>query len=121
MDFMKEILISEYEDGNYVIAGGDWNQTPHDFIPAFDGDLFDEEDLTYIEADYPAPEWTWAYDASTPTNRRVKIPYIKGQTSTTLIDCFLLSPNVQMLEVKGITLGFAYSDHQPVTLKFKIK
>jgi endonuclease/exonuclease/phosphatase family metal-dependent hydrolase len=121
MEFMKEILIREYEEGNYVVAGGDWNQTPYDFIPAFDGDIFDEEDLTYIDADYPATEWTWAYDASTPTNRRVKTPYIKGETSTTLIDCFLLSPNVQMLEVKGITLGFAYSDHQPVTLTFKIK
>ncbi len=121
MDFMKKILLKEYEAGNYVIVGGDWNQTPHGFVPEFDGDIFDEEMLTYIDADYPEADWTWAFDSSIPTNRRVQTPYIRGETLTTLIDCFLLSPNIQLLEVKGRTLDFAYSDHQPVCIKFKIK
>lgn len=121
MDFMKKILVEEYKAGNYVVVGGDWNQTPHGFVPEFEGDIFDEENLTYVDADYPEAGWTWAYDASKPTNRRVKTPYTKGETLTTLIDCFLLSPNIQVLEVKGKTLDFAYSDHQPVSIQFKIK
>jgi len=121
MNFMKNILLKEYEEGNYVVVGGDWNQTPHGFIPEFDGNIFDEEDLTYIDAEYPAADWTWAFDATTPTNRRVKTPYTKGKTSTTLIDCFLLSPNIQLINVEGVSVDFKYSDHQPVTIEFKIK
>lgn len=121
MNFMKKILVAEYKAGNYVVVGGDWNQTPHGFIPEFEGDIFDEENLTYVDADYPEAGWTWAYDPTKPTNRRVKTPYTKGETLTTLIDCYLLSPNIQLMEVKGKTLDFAFSDHQPVSIQFKIK
>jgi endonuclease/exonuclease/phosphatase family metal-dependent hydrolase len=55
-----------------------------------------------------------------PTNRRVKAPYTQGTTLTTVIDFFLLSPNVQSVEVKNMDMGFQYSDHQAVRLKVKL-
>jgi len=120
MDFLKEFLLAEFEKGNYVLTGGDWNQSPADFAPGFSEDVFDTENLTYIEKGYPALDWTWAYDPATPTNRRVMTPYKRGESPTTVIDFFLLSPNLELLDVHGIDLQFAYSDHQPVVMTFKL-
>lgn len=121
MDFLKAFLLEEYAGGNYVVAGGDWNQSPAGFEPEFPYDLFDTNDLIYIEDGYPAAEWTWAYDPATPTNRRVLRPYTRGESPTTVIDFFLLSPNVELTGVAGEYLEFAWSDHQPVVMHFKLK
>ena len=66
--------------------------------------------------DYPDTGWTWAYDSETPTNRRVAVPYDKETSLTTVIDCYLLSPNIKLEHVKTVDVGFAHSDHQPVEL-----
>lgn len=121
MDFLKKFLLEEYAAGNYVVAGGDWNQSPAGFEPEFRYDLFDTDDLIYIEPDYPAADWTWAYDPATPTNRRVMHPYTRGASPTTVIDYFLLSPNIELTSVNGEYLEFAWSDHQPVIMYFKLK
>ncbi|MFC2089295.1 endonuclease/exonuclease/phosphatase family protein [Bacteroidota bacterium] len=121
MNFLKDILMEEYEAGNYVIAGGDWNQCPPGFRPEFDGENFDTEDLSYIDPDYPASDWQWAYDPGIPTNRRVMIPYEKGQTPTTVIDFFLISPNIELLDVHGMDLNFEFTDHQPTFIKVKLR
>lgn len=117
MDFLGDFLISEYEKGNYVIAGGDWNQTPNGLEPQLPSHRFDTENLTYIEKDFPAPGWQWAYDKSQPTNRRVSAPYDRSHSLTTIIDCFLLSPNIALRHVETMDLDFRYSDHQPVHLR----
>jgi endonuclease/exonuclease/phosphatase family metal-dependent hydrolase len=121
MEYLKDFLIGEYRSGNYIVVGGDWNQTPDGFIPEFEADLFDTLDLTYIPAGYPEEEWTWAYDASIPTNRRLKTPYMQGETPTTLIDCYLLSPNIALDSIRGIGMGFEHSDHHPVFITFSLK
>lgn len=121
MKYLKGFLLSEYSAGNYVVVGGDWNQSPAGFEPEFADDIFDREDLTYIEEGYPDESWTWAYDPSTPTNRRVMIPYTRGETPATVIDFFLLSPNIELISVAGLDLDFAWSDHHPVIMSFKLK
>jgi endonuclease/exonuclease/phosphatase family metal-dependent hydrolase len=121
MDFMKAFLLKEYTAGNYVVAGGDWNQSPAGFVPEFPYDHFDTENLTYIEDEYPEAGWTWAYDLETPTNRRVLRPYTRGESPTTVIDFFLLSPNVELIGITGEDLQFAWSDHQPVIMNFKLQ
>lgn len=120
MDFLKAFLLEEYASGNYVVAGGDWNQSPAGFDPEFMHDIFDTENLTYIEAGYPDAGWTWAYDPGIPTNRRVMQPYTRGTSTTTVIDFFLLSPNVELTGITGEDLEFAWSDHQPVLMNFKL-
>ena len=120
MTFLKDFLLSEYEDGNYVIVGGDWNQTPYGFDPYLPSHLFDTENLTYVEKDYPNRDWTWAFDPGLPTNRRVATPYDRSTSMTTVIDYYLLSPNIVLEEVKTIDVDFRYSDHQPVQLKARL-
>ena len=120
MAYLSDYLLSEYAKGNYVIVGGDWNQTPYGIEPELPNHLFDTENLTYVDKDYPAPDWIWAYDPRLPTNRRVKTPYDPATTLTTIIDCFLLSPNLQVTDVATLDLGFTYSDHQAVRLNVKL-
>ncbi|MCK5694811.1 MAG: hypothetical protein KAI08_18220 [Bacteroidales bacterium] len=120
MSYLSDFLLSEYEKGNYIIVGGDWNQTPYGLEPELPSHRFDTENLTYVEQDYPAPGWLWAYDVSMPTNRRLAQPYDQTSTPTTIIDCFLTSPNIQIEHVNTIDLGFQYSDHQPVELKARL-
>jgi endonuclease/exonuclease/phosphatase family metal-dependent hydrolase len=121
MDYLHAFLLSEFKKGNYIIVGGDWNQTPADFTPGFRDDIFDTIQLSYIEKDYLPVEWTWLYDPSVPTNRRVNIPYQRGISRTTVIDYFLLSPNLEAHDIKGVNLDFVNSDHQPVLASFKLK
>jgi endonuclease/exonuclease/phosphatase family metal-dependent hydrolase len=121
MDELKEFLLEEYKKGNYIIMGGDWNQTPYGFPPEFPSHLFDTINLTYMDRDYPTGDWTRAFDPGLPTNRRVTVPYERSSSLTTVIDYYLLSPNVELEEVETIDVDFQYSDHQPVRLKVRLR
>jgi endonuclease/exonuclease/phosphatase family metal-dependent hydrolase len=119
MQFLEDIMLREYEKGNYVIAGGDWNQCPPGFEPDFSNNVFDSLDLMYIPSRL-AEGWQWVYDPTVPTNRRMQAPYDESSTLTTVIDFFLSSPNIQPLEVNGINLEFRHSDHNPVYARFRL-
>ncbi|MBQ9685738.1 MAG: endonuclease [Oscillospiraceae bacterium] len=114
---LREFITAEYEKGNYVIAGGDFNQV-------FPGSL-DVYANTHPELWEPGvldenllPEgWTLAYDLSTPTCRLLNQPYDPSDTVNTqyyVIDGLILSPNVELNAVETLDAGFAYSDHNPV-------
>jgi len=111
MQQMTDVLLAEYENGNYVIVGGDWNQR----APGFPGFGIPVPAIEVPEK-YPAEGWTWAFDPNTSSNRSLKAPFDADTTTQALIDFYLLSPNVEMLHVEGINLDFVYSDHQPVRL-----
>jgi endonuclease/exonuclease/phosphatase family metal-dependent hydrolase len=115
MDYLSKFLTNEYSRGNYIIVGGDWNQCPPDFKPEFKGNIMDNTNRMDITKDF-MPDWKWIYPKNTPTNRRVDIPYSKETTLTTVLDFFLLSPNIDAVELNGINLDFEHSDHNPVKL-----
>jgi hypothetical protein len=73
-----------------------------------------------IPADFMPPGWNWIYDARTPTNRSVIAAYDPDITGTTVIDLFLLSPNIHDISVDCIDLRFENSDHNPVRIKVKL-
>jgi hypothetical protein len=66
------------------------------------------------------PGWKFAFDPEVPTNRKLKSKYNPDKTYTTVIDYYLVSPNIEIVEVKGLDLKFQNSDHQPVKLKIKL-
>jgi endonuclease/exonuclease/phosphatase family metal-dependent hydrolase len=121
MEHLRKFLMEEYEKGNYIIVGGDWNQTPHGFQPAFEHNIFDTVKLVFIEDEYLPEDWVWLYDRRIPSNRRLAIPYDPVLSPATVIDFYLLSPNIEPNDVQGIDLGFTSSDHQPVLAKIKLK
>jgi hypothetical protein len=61
--------------------------------------------------------WKWVSDGNT-TNRFLDVPYRKGKTKETLLDFFLVSPNVNPISTKRIDKNYANSDHNPVVAKF---
>jgi len=92
---MKSVVLREYEKGNYVIIGGDWNQYPASFsnLP---------NNASSIPKDYPAIGWTCLFDPTVSTNRQLKSPYDPSTTETALIDFYIVSPNIELLEVNTI-------------------
>jgi endonuclease/exonuclease/phosphatase family metal-dependent hydrolase len=119
MAFLKEFLLSEYSKGNYIITGGDWNQSPPDFKPAFSANKINKDQMM-METDYLPEEWKWVYDNTIPSNRTVIAAYDPATTTTTVIDQFLLSPNIRDISIQCIDLGFVNSDHNPVRIKVKL-
>ncbi len=121
MTFLKDFLLSEYNKGNYVIVGGDWNQCPPNLKKAIPNYIFDDKSFLQIKEDYMPNDWKWIFSNNLPTNRRVYEVWNQQTTKTTIIDYFLISPNVENLQIKTINLNFKYSDHQPVIGRFKLK
>lgn len=119
MEYLKEFLLKEYKKGNYIITGGDWNQSPPDFVPGFSGNKVNTLQMK-MEPDFLPAEWKWIFDNNIPSNRSVVAAWDPASTTTTVIDFFLLSPNIKALSVKCIDLGFENSDHNPVITKVKL-
>lgn len=121
MSALKDYIVAEYEKGNYIIAGGDWNQ-----IPPIDSakpylDIATEHFAPLrIPEDFMPPSWKWISDGN-PTNRFLDCPYIKGKTKETLLDFFLISPNVDAIQIKRIDKNYQHSDHNPVIGKFVLR
>jgi endonuclease/exonuclease/phosphatase family metal-dependent hydrolase len=120
MEKLRDFILNEYSSGNYIIAGGDWNQCPPDFKPSFSGNRVNRSQMV-MESDYMPGEWKWIYDPSTPSNRSVTAAYDPATTTTTVIDFFLISPNIESVSVKCTDLAFVNSDHNPVIMQVKFK
>lgn len=123
MQFLKDFILAEYAKGNFVIVGGDWNQSPPEFpLTAFASNYQSEDFILSNIPDHFLPTgWKWAYDSQSPTNRYLNTNYIPGTTFCCLIDFFLVSPNVEVVENKTYHLNFRNSDHNPITMKFRLK
>lgn len=118
---LKNTIIEEYEKGNYIIVGGDWNQNPPGYKPAgnYNGHFFIPSQVK-MNADFMPAGWKWAFDNSAPTNRNNDKPFTIGVNGTTCLDYYLLSPNVDVLDISVMDLMFESSDHNPVYLKVKL-
>lgn len=118
---LVDLLQSEYEKGNYVIAGGDFNQSlPNagilDKYPIIDDSYYVPEEM---DASILPDSWQWAADASNPSARLLNMPFDPNNKNTQyyVIDGFILSPNVKLETVDTINEKFEYSDHNPVKME----
>jgi endonuclease/exonuclease/phosphatase family metal-dependent hydrolase len=121
LNVLKNRILSEYESGTYVVVGGDWNKLPPGFNK--ENNLITEpvqNTVKSISRNFLPEDWCWAYDDKHPTNRALNKKYKKGNTSISIIDFFVVSPNIEVIEVKTIPLGFENSDHHPVYLKIRL-
>jgi endonuclease/exonuclease/phosphatase family metal-dependent hydrolase len=120
LNLIRKQATQEYQNGNYVIIGGDWNQNPpglamNSAVP------YKVKALRPIPADLMPDDWKWAFDSSLPTNRDVDKPFDKDSTLCQLIDFFLVSPNIDLIQIRTIDLEFENSDHLPVMMKIELK
>ena len=116
---LKAIMVEEYGKGNYVIVGGDFNQT----FPEADG-LFPVTDTSnfvapVIPADFLPAGFRFAVDLTLPTSRLLNKPYNPADPTTQyyLIDGFIISDNITLKSVATVNMNFRYSDHNPVILE----
>ena len=119
MDLMQE----EVNKGNYVIAGGDFNQ------------CFSNVDLTK----YPKmndwvcpiidvtqyPDFTFSMDDKVPTCRSLYKTYAGNDTSYTsfqhyMLDGFITSNNITVNSLETLDLGFKNTDHNPVVMSVSL-
>jgi len=121
MQMLKEFLIEQAEKGNYVIVGGDFNQTfpsAKDIYPAKPGYY-----TAYpIEDDFLPSGYSFAVDITKPTCRLLNEPYDKNSPNTQyyIIDGFIVSDNIKINFVETIDHDFQYSDHNPVILAIQL-
>ena len=117
------LLQEEYEKGNYVIAGGDFNQTfpgSLEVYPMIDPEYWTPGVLE--EGSLPAG-FSYVYDLAAPSCRLLNQPYNPDDTAHTqyyIIDGFIVSPNVSVETADTLDLGFANSDHNPVCMSFSL-
>ena len=109
---LSDFINAEYEKGNYVIAGGDFNQkfpgseaypvtSPDGWIP---GEL---------DANMLKDGWSFVYDDSKPTCRSLEAPYNDENAKAHkwqyyVIDGFIISPNIKKLSIDVIDMDFQH-------------
>ena len=117
--FMQE----EYGKGNYVIAGGDFNQrftgVDQSAYPVYAGMWQPGE----IGAEAFGSDFTLLMDNSVPTCRSLDRPYAGADNASFqfyLIDGFIVSANVTAESVETVDCGFVCTDHNSVCLRFTL-
>ena len=122
LSMLYEDMEADYQKGNYVICGGDFNHNLKD------------------GADENAPEWAYPFPKeSLPKGFRMAIdgakdedithnscrsaqePYQEGSTYTVTLDGFIVSDNVTVNYYANMDWGYEFSDHDPVVMQFRLE
>ena len=116
---LMSLMQNEVDKGNYVIAGGDFNQ------------IFPEVETVVLPTSEWVPgnleplegNWRYIYDDSTPTCRLLNQAYDPSDPLTQyyVIDGFIVSENIEVNSVKTLDEKFEYSDHNPVVMEVTLK
>ncbi len=116
-----EFAAAEYDAGAHVVLGGDWNL---EFARPGRPSTTADEHLFWIHA-FPISVlpagWSIAVDRETPSVRTNERPYAPGENFTTVIDGFVVSPNVEAISVNTQDLDFQYTDHHPIRWRFRAR
>lgn len=123
LKILSEDMQEQYKKGNYIIAAGDFNK---DML----GDSSKYFKRSEGEYNWAAPfnnallpDGITSYTGSNvPTCRNADSPFRGNGTDFVLsVDGVLVSDNVEILSCETVDTSFAYSDHNPVNLKFVLK
>lgn len=123
---LKKLLEEETEKGNYVIAGGDFNQEFSNYdnsaYPIINDDVWTPGE---IDTDEFSDNLSFVTDNSTPSCRSLDRP-LKGNDASPdkfqyyMIDGFIVSDNLSVESVETLDLDFKNSDHNPIVIDMKL-
>ena len=115
---------AEKKKGNYVIAGGDFNQ----IFSTMDADLYPAQPGKWaagkIDVSTIGAGWRYLMDPDTPSCRSLDVPYAGADKETFqyyLIDGFIVSNNIDINSFETHDLDFKVSDHNPVIMEVTLK
>lgn len=118
IQFMIDYINELYNDGEaYIIFGGDWNHLLDN--SKYTDDL--PEWVATIPDSLLETGFKLVYDTTVNTVRSDETAYEAGLSFETVIDGFLVSPNITVESIIGNDLQFENSDHNPVTLTFTLQ
>ncbi len=125
LELLGSFISAEYEKGNYVIVGGDWNNDIADSMEYFPTGEKTPDWIKQITADDLPEHFAFAQSRNVPTYRSTNIPYTTDKSGNMLnhsavIDGFLVSDNITINYIENIDNDFMYSDHNPVMMKFTL-
>jgi len=125
LEMLLEDARRERELGNYVIIGGDFNKDLLGNSPEVFGTTGE------------VPSWAMPIRRQLlpgsfaivrpeeadlrPTVRSAETAYREGESFVSVIDGFIVSDNVKVIHEEVIDAGFAYSDHNPVLMRFQLR
>lgn len=119
-------MAGEYAAGNYVVCGGDFNKD----LLGDSGSIFGVSGEAYTWAQpFPGELVPEGISLVAPLDQKDPIPscrnadraYDPGTSFVLTVDGFLVSDNVEVVSAQVVDTGFAWSDHNPVQLAFRLK
>lgn len=126
ISMLCEDMKQEYEAGNYVICGGDFN---HD-LKALADDGSERATWAYPFPRENLPEhFAFCIDSFTEEERQnmwdsarnADMEYVEGVTYTVTLDGFIVSDNIECIAYENVKTGYLYADHDPVYMDFILK
>lgn len=124
LEMLFEDMKKEYDKGNYVICGGDFN---HDFLVNSREYFNPGTDKIYSWCN-PFPDeiipegfrkCTDYAEGMVSSTRYTNIPY-SADSFTVILDGFIVSDNVTCEYVQNIDTAYQYTDHNPVVMRFSL-
>ena len=118
-------MVDEYNKGNYILCAGDFN---HDFltnsVEVFNKEVAEKDSWAKPFPDERIPEHFRKVDdysnaKTVPSCRNCDRPYDENSFTLT-VDGFIVSDNIHITYAEVIDNQFAYSDHNPVKIKFRL-
>ncbi len=118
-------IAQAYHQGDYVIVGGDYNHRLLNASAHIFHTRAQNETWTHLFPYARLPKGFYVptmglAQAAQPSVRALDQPWVPGKSFVTLIDGFILSPNVLAKSVKIVDTSFLYSDHTPARLTFAL-
>ncbi len=123
-ELLRKFFEIEVKKGNYVIAGGDFNQS---FSNINRKQYSAQEGLWkpgVINIKEFRSDIRFCMDTTCPTCRSLDKPLYGSEQKTFqfyMIDGFMVSKNITVVSCRTQNLKFVHSDHNPVELKIKLK
>lgn len=123
LSMLFEDMQADYQKGNYVICGGDYNHN----VKTTKTENVPEWAYPFPREDIPVGFHMAIDDAKRPEDiahdscRNADEPYEEGETFTITLDGFIVSDNVAVKDYQNMDCGYQYSDHDPVVMKFGLE
>lgn len=120
---LMDILNEEISKGNYVIAGGDFNQSFSNINNSFPV-IPEQWQPAYMDISSFEDNWQFLMSEETPSCRSLYTP-LSGSDPESLqyyiIDGFIVSSNIRVDSFEIRDLGFVNSDHNPQVLNITLE